>query len=993
MTHPVMRKPFLSKCNHIGQGQQGARVRERKTLKGDCRKGKRGLPGIPAFWMLLVILPLAGCSRSFWRQQADDDSYRAIAEHITDPRWSIPRFDVSPDPRSRFYDPYDPDSAPLPPDDPHAHAYMHWVDGWEGYKGWHKFGDLMTVENPQWLANFGISTDIVDPLTGEYLDEVPALQEVTLAEAVELAQIHNRDYQSQIENVYLTALAVTFQRFQFGVRYLGIGTGQPSAAVTGTGVPGGTGDRLAASAAIGVSQLLPAGTQWAVELANNTLWLFGGGNRTESISTLSYSIVQPLLLGAGRQVGLENLTQVERELLYRTRDLARFRKILFTDVVGGPSGYLGLLQQAQGIRNARNNIFQLEDQVEQLLAAAQISQLFAGTDLETLPDDVGPPDDIAPDHPEVSSKLLYIEQLQRLLWSSNDPITEEEVEILRNLSEDAGFQQAVNSIIQSLRTEVAGLDVLQLQSQLTGAVNQLRASERGLQDSLDSFKILLGLPPDMVLTIDESLLEPFNVIDDRLRELEQKARDFIHIWGQLNEEDPHRDALGFTLDEFVKIVVEVEQNGLQMVYRDLERVQEALPRRLEELDTDEERRQLRSDVSRAEFLIEKATSDFELIEEQIKAIKDELAEEGLAIIDRVRIRQTIGETQEDLIDLTQNLMVVQASLRVELIEVQPFDLSMEEAVAWGLENRLDLMNARAQVMDARRRVEVIANRLRAGLDVVIEGDINTPPGNRPLDFRGSESQLRAGLRFSAPLDQIDERNSYRAALIAYQRERRNYMAFEDQVKQQIRQAWRQMYVLRRNLETSRRAVRIASLEFDSAVSEGRAPVEQARAGGLQGQNLLRALDGILRAQNELIQNWINYERNRLNIYRDMDIMEVGPDGLWDDPFYRKQAHDDETDDEIREFDGLDTADHRSPGGGGLGRDLLQTGLASPVVGEQFERESGEPDRRSGGAWTVSRESLRAGTPGQPAERDADQPGRGEHDDHQPDPRRDLGDEG
>jgi hypothetical protein len=108
---------------------------------------------------VLALVPLPGCSRGFWRQQADQDSYQAIAEHIVDPRWAVPRFDLTPDPRSRFFDPYDPDAAPLPPDDPAAHVYMHWVDGWEGYKGWHKFGDLMSVENPQWLANFGISTE------------------------------------------------------------------------------------------------------------------------------------------------------------------------------------------------------------------------------------------------------------------------------------------------------------------------------------------------------------------------------------------------------------------------------------------------------------------------------------------------------------------------------------------------------------------------------------------------------------------------------------------------------------------------------------------------------------------------------------------------------------------------------------------------------------------------------------------------------------------
>ncbi|MGV2338750.1 MAG UNVERIFIED_CONTAM: hypothetical protein LVR18_33615 [Planctomycetaceae bacterium] len=63
---------------------------------------------------------LSGCSRQFWRKQADRDSYSAISEKLNDKHWVVPRFDLDPDPRSRFYDPHDPDKIPLPPDDPTA---------------------------------------------------------------------------------------------------------------------------------------------------------------------------------------------------------------------------------------------------------------------------------------------------------------------------------------------------------------------------------------------------------------------------------------------------------------------------------------------------------------------------------------------------------------------------------------------------------------------------------------------------------------------------------------------------------------------------------------------------------------------------------------------------------------------------------------------------------------------------------------------------------
>jgi hypothetical protein len=202
---------------------------------------------------------------------------------------------------------------------------------------------------------------------------------------------------------------------------------------------------------------------------------------------------------------------------------------------------------------------------------------------------------------------------------------------------------------------------------------------------------------------------------------------------------------------------------------------------------------------------------------------------------------------------------------------------------------MDLKNSLAAVTDARRQLEVVANALQGVVNVRAEGDIATPLGDNPVDFRGVESSFRAGLAFVAPLDQIDERNSYRTAVINYQRARRAYMAFEDQVKGQVRASWRQLDLLRRNFETARQAVRITALQFDSAVEQASNPVQQQ--GGRTAINLLNALSDVLDAQNALVGNAVNYEQQRLNIYRDMDIMEVDPRGLWVDDIYQELAAD------------------------------------------------------------------------------------------------------
>ncbi|MCA9201345.1 MAG: TolC family protein, partial [Planctomycetales bacterium] len=155
--------------------------------------------------------------------------------------------------------------------------------------------------------------------------------------------------------------------------------------------------------------------------------------------------------------------------------------------------------------------------------------------------------------------------------------------------------------------------------------------------------------------------------------------------------------------------------------------------------------------------------------------------------EKVDAIRSITAFREELLLRAQGLQVIQIGLRSELIDINRYRLNLEDSVGLALENRLDLMNQRAMVMDARRNVEVIANRLKAVLDVVVAGDIRTEPGtSRPFDFSGTSSSHRVGVQFTAPLDQVAERNQYRAAQINYQRARRDYMAFEDNVKLSVR---------------------------------------------------------------------------------------------------------------------------------------------------------------------------------------------------------------
>ena len=909
-----------------------------------------------AIAMLAVTLMFvgSGCSRMFWRSQADFDAYNLLEKKQFDPRWDIPRTTVEADPRSRFYDPFDPDAPPLPPDDPAAAQYMQWLHGMRGYKSWHKFGESMSVENPQWLANFGLAPDVShdsyqssdglsvgrDPTalrSDESVRLVPTIENLTLEQAVELASIHSRDYQTQLENLYLSALQLTLDQFQFNVRYLGLGAKTPSGTLTSSNTPGGT-NSLAFNSRGGISQLLPTGGQWIVEMANNTLWLFSGGQHTSSQSVLSYSLVQPLLFGAGRKLVLENLTFSERKVLYDIRLLARYRKLFFADAVvntgGGstsslsaispttsagvlnptvisttpgigvapgatvgstsasstvPAGYLGLLNQLQQVLNQTENVQYLQVQTErlrELVSQTPFRRLGEGA----LPNGIEFPAGLAP-------KIEYSQDSRQLRWKEAKPMSAEERLALLALSDDPQYQTAVRGLFDQLRIGVTTIDILQVATQLTNAQIKERQLKLAYDDEIDQYKFFLGLPIDMQVTIDRSMLKQFELTDPLLVEAESAVVNFIKRTAKLDEDDPPLDELRFVAHQFDELLARVRTNGLELVADDFRRVDANTPKRLSKLFSGESKELVTRTLERDAIIFGNVRTTIKAVTKNLKDIQQRLAEDDVPQKERKETLDAIKDAREDLLLALQNLRVLQAGLRAELITREDFDRPIDEVVAIAVENRLDLMNARARVMDARRNMEVAANRLEAVLNLVAQGNLDTKPtGNHPLDFRGVNSTFQFGVQLTAPIDQVQVRNAYRGTLVSYQQSRRAYMLLEDQVKYDVRTSWRQLYMNRQNFETSRKNLRQAALQFDINVANNLNPKQQGaqaagqagstNLGGQTGLNLIQALNSLLNAQNNLILNWASYERNRINIYRDMDIMEVDERGLWRDPVYQ-----------------------------------------------------------------------------------------------------------
>ncbi len=239
---------------------------------------------------LALLVGTLGCSRKSYRLRADADAFGLIEQKTSNPRWLLEDYHVYPDPRSRMASPNSPDFPPMPPDDPDSHELMKCVDGKRGFKGWDRWGETPYVANPQWRSFV--------PTDGE--GKLP----LNRNSAVRAALLNSPAYQSELEDLYLSALDVSFERFRFDAQFFG--GYQAFLSASGRRHPDGQSSQLAlatrnpSGSALEMHKLFAGGGELVVGFANSLIWEFSGPNRHTASTILDFSLIQPLLRGGGR---------------------------------------------------------------------------------------------------------------------------------------------------------------------------------------------------------------------------------------------------------------------------------------------------------------------------------------------------------------------------------------------------------------------------------------------------------------------------------------------------------------------------------------------------------------------------------------------------------------------------------------------------------------------------------------------------------------------
>ncbi|MHC4216638.1 MAG: TolC family protein [Planctomycetota bacterium] len=219
--------------------------------------------------------------------------------------------------------------------------------------------EVYEIIDSKWNEDFGQKTNYiisdVEPAQNDIQEDlaVPPSGVLNLAQSVAIATAHNRDYQSQKEQLYLKALGLSLDRHQYTRRWFGT--------INGDYANDSDDESIGAGGETGFSQLLADGAAITAGIAIDWVRFLTGDPRTSLGSVLSSTITQPLLRGRGRKIAQEGLTQA----------FNRFRKEFIVSVV---SEYYGVLQNRNKVNNAQNNYQRVTESKERLEAEARVGR-------------------------------------------------------------------------------------------------------------------------------------------------------------------------------------------------------------------------------------------------------------------------------------------------------------------------------------------------------------------------------------------------------------------------------------------------------------------------------------------------------------------------------------------------------------------------------------------------------------------------------------------
>ncbi|MBK8913201.1 MAG: TolC family protein [Phycisphaerales bacterium] len=158
-----------------------------------------------------------------------------------------------------------------------------------------------------------------------------------------------------------------------------------------------------------------------------------------------------------------------------------------------------------------------------------------------------------------------------------------------------------------------------------------------------------------------------------------------------------------------------------------------------------------------------------------------------------------------------------AQNRHPLLVAPPAATADARAIEVATASRLDLLNRRDQIDDAKRGVLIAENQLLPDLDWTSSLTFDTDPAHYKLGgFEVARATWRTEVLLSLPLERTRERNELRTRVIDVHRARRTHAELLDRVRSEVRRAVNQLRLEDRSVEIQVRNVAVADLRREYA---------------------------------------------------------------------------------------------------------------------------------------------------------------------------------
>lgn len=242
------------------------------------------------------------------------------------------------------------------------------------------------------------------------------------------------------------------------------------------------------------------------------------------------------------------------------------------------------------------------------------------------------------------------------------------------------------------------------------------------------------------------------------------------------------------------------------------------------------------------------------------------------------------QTYEQLLDEFKIMLALPTRTKIELDQnelkaletvgvVKP-DYDLDAAIETALAHRLDLANSADTVDDLERKVVVAADNLGVELNLIGSAGVNSAPKTKLERLQFQNGTYSIGLEADLPLDRKAERNAYREALIGLEQRRREFQGDVDLVELDVRQAYRELVEAAERYETQKTSLDVAETRVESTTF-------LLQAGRVTTRDLLESQDALLGAQNDVTAVLVDYAIAKLSFFRDVGILQVRPDGMWE----------------------------------------------------------------------------------------------------------------